>query len=537
MWYTFYCEKENISDKPTQTGRTPVTKTYRHYPPKNNKCNFKKGLSVMSDYRNQDFDENEDFSQNETETGGVYEDIAEEKTDEVYDSEPAVPEESREPYTSAETEPQESADLKGSEDPQENIPDENVSFVNRKSEPSKSVFEEKGAAVLKPAENKKSGAFFKKLAATAAGIAVVGAFVGTGLGMGSYIYKNGGVYAANGSDINLAADGEKSVSPIVYTTNYKSISEVFNSVENAVVNIRMTVNTTNIWNQVYEATGSGSGIIYKVDGDNVYIVTNNHVVDGAKSVSVSVTGEEQLFASLVGKDAENDLAVIKVSKDAFASAGITDVKPAEFVRDDSEEIGETVLAIGNALGRGKTVTMGIVSAKNKNISIDGNNLTVIQTDAAINPGNSGGALINLDGKVIGINTAKTGSQVIEGTGYAIPSYSAVKIFDQIIEKGTVEKPYLGVICFTINDTFRHMYNLDVSGVFVQEITSGSAAEKAGLRATDIITAVNGKQITSQQDLQDTINGLSVGDSIKIDFLRNGREAMSVNAVLENYNEF
>ncbi|MCD8090095.1 MAG: trypsin-like peptidase domain-containing protein, partial [Clostridiales bacterium] len=327
------------------------------------------------------------------------------------------------------------------------------------------------------------------------------------------------------------------VLPIVYTTNFNSISEVFNSIEASVVNISMTVSTTNIWNQTYESTGSGSGIIYKIDGDDVYVATNNHVVDGATSVSVSITGEEQVFATLVGKDAENDLAVIKVSKEALVSAGVSEVKAAQFVSTDQAEIGETVLAIGNALGEGKTVTMGIISAKNKDISVDGNNLTVLQTDAAINPGNSGGALVNLDGQVIGINTAKTGSESIEGMGYAIPSYVAVSVIDQLIENGTVEKPYLGVVCFTITDNFRKMYNIDITGVFVQEVNSGSAAEKAGIRATDIITAVNGTTITSQADLQNIISGLSVGDSITIDFVRNGREAMSTTAVLENYNEF
>ncbi len=402
---------------------------------------------------------------------------------------------------------------------------------------SEVIYEEKSAALLKNEKAPKKHSKLKRFAAFAAGVAVVFCSINTGLSVGSYLYQNGGVAAASGADLSFGSGGSDEVLPIVYTTNFSSISEVFQSVEASVVNISMTVSSTNIWNQTYESTGSGSGIIYKIDGDDVYIVTNNHVVDGATSVSVSITGDEQVFATLVGKDAENDLAVIKVSREALVSSGVSEVKAAEFVSTDSTEIGETVLAIGNALGEGKSVTMGIISAKNKDISVDGNNLTVLQTDAAINPGNSGGALVNLDGQVIGINTAKTGSESIEGMGYAIPSYTAVTIIEQLIESGTVEKPYLGVVCFTITDNFRQMYNIDLTGVFIQEVNSGSAAEKAGLRATDIITAVNGTTITSQADLQDIISGLSVGDSITIDFVRNGREAMSTTAVLENYNEF
>lgn len=395
---------------------------------------------------------------------------------------------------------------------------------------------ERAAAVINEEAKGKKHSLLKRFAAIAAGVAVIGASVGVGSGVGGYFYKNGGVVAASGSDISLGTSSGEEL-PIIYTANFNSVSEVFKSVEASIVNISITVNTTNIWNQTYEATGSGSGIIYKVDGDDVYIATNNHVVDGASSVAISITGEEQIFASLVGKDAENDLAVIKVSKQALVDAGISEVKAVEFVTTDSVEIGETVLAIGNALGTGKSVTMGIISAKNKSISIDGKNLVVLQTDAAINPGNSGGALVNLDGKVIGINTAKTGSTTVEGTGYAIPSYTAVTIIDQLIEKGTVEKPYLGVVCFTITDNFRQMYNIDIVGVFVQEVNSGSAAEKAGIRATDIITEVDGAAVTSQADLQNIIASHSVGDSITISFVRNGREAMQVTAVLENYNEF
>ncbi len=391
-----------------------------------------------------------------------------------------------------------------------------------------------GVVLLTPGKKKKSA---KKLVAILAGAAVIGCSIGIGAGAGSYINRVGGISVTPGSDLSLEyGDNSSETMPIEYTTNFTGIKDIFKEVQGSIVNISMKVSATNMWFETYEATGSGSGIIYKIDGNDVYIVTNNHVVEGANTVSVSVTGEEQVNATLVGRDAQNDLAVIKVSKADLTAAGVTDIKAVEFVKEDTYEIGETVLAIGNALGEGKSITQGILSAKDKNVKIDGKSLTVLQTDAAVNPGNSGGALVNLDAKVIGINTAKIGSTTVEGTGYAIPSYIAVGIVDQIIEKGTVEKPYLGIVCFTITDSFKQMYNIDINGVFIREVEADSAAQKAGLVASDIITAVNGTPIASQEDLSKVIAGAKVGDSLKIDYIRNGQEKKTTTAVLENYNE-
>ncbi len=487
-----------------------------------------KGLDKMSDFENER-DINEEIAENSdalVESGEMF---TEEHSEKPAESGEIVSEENGEAMTE-----EVKADT------------EHTSFAE-KSESGESAFTEfsgqsasqdephAGAVILTPKKHRKKKAS-GKAAAILAGAAVICCSVGFGMGAGGYLNKIGGITATSGSDVSLQYGEGAENTPIEYTTNFTSIKDVFDAVEDSIVNISIKVSTTNMWLETVEATGSGSGIIYKIDGDDVYIVTNNHVVENANTVSVSVTGEEQVNATLVGRDVQNDLAVIKVSKADLNAAGVSDVKAVEFVSEDTAEMGETVLAIGNALGDGKSITQGIISAKNKAVKIDNKNLTVIQTDAAVNPGNSGGALVNLDAKVIGINTAKIGGTVVEGTGYAIPSYIAVGIVNQIISNGTVERPYLGVVCFTITDSFKQMYNLDIDGIFVREVEQGSAAEKAGLIASDIITAANGTPVKSQEELQKIISASKVGDTLKIDYIRNGQEKKTVDVILENYNE-
>lgn len=319
-------------------------------------------------------------------------------------------------------------------------------------------------------------------------------------------------------------------------TSSSDIAALFKQVKDSVVNISITSQQMNFFYQTYETTGSGSGIIYKKDNEKVYIVTNNHVIEGASKVSISITGKETVNATLVGSDAQSDLAVISVLLSDLKAAGISEIKVAEFAKTDNVEIGEYVLAIGNALGEGKTVTRGIISASNKEINIDGKKLTVLQTDAAINPGNSGGALVNSQGKVIGINTAKLSSSAIEGIGYAIPSATALTIIDQLMTTGSVERPYFGIIGTTITDSFKQMYNINFDGVFVTEVEEGYAASEAGLQATDIIVGFNSKQIKSVEELSDAIKTCSIGQNVTIDIIRNGVTKMSLNAKITSANK-
>lgn len=402
--------------------------------------------------------------------------------------------------------------------------------------------QEETPSVAETPKHKTSRSAYKRtIALGLAGTILCGASIGLSLGVGLNVSKN--LFVDGASNFSFANDTDENAtitaSPtdsLNLTPSEDSVATLFNNVKDSVVNISITVQSSNFFNQTYESTGAGSGIIYSQDDEKVYIVTNNHVVEDASSVQISITGSEQVDAKLVGKDATSDLAVISVLKTDLAAAGITSVTPAVFGDSDSMEVGEFVIAIGNALGQGKTATRGIISAVNKTINIDGKELTVLQTDAAINPGNSGGALVNTAGEVIGINTAKYSSSSVEGTGFAIPTSVAKTIIEELMQNGTVDKPYLGIEVYTINEQFKQLYNINYNGVFVTGIESGSSAEKAGLQVSDIITAINNQQITSGEELSDAISKCKSGDTVTLSIIRNGSMPMTVTATLENQNE-
>ncbi len=304
-----------------------------------------------------------------------------------------------------------------------------------------------------------------------------------------------------------------------------SASPIFKNAGDSVVNIS-TQSTHGIF-ITQTSEGSGSGIIYKIEDDLVYIITNNHVIEDAQYVTISVTGEEQISGKLVGTDATSDLAVFSVSKQEMIDAGIENISVAKFANSDDVEVGDFVYPIGNALGEGKTMTQGMISANNKEINIDGNNLTVLQTDAAINPGNSGGALIDSAGLVVGINTAKLASSQIEGIGYAIPSNIATEIADQIIENGYVQRPYFGVAAKTITQSIKDIYGIQYDGVLVSEVEKGSNAEKAGLIPTDIIISFNNKSIKTAEDLSNAIKNAKLNQTFNFEIIRNNSEKLDL----------
>ncbi len=279
--------------------------------------------------------------------------------------------------------------------------------------------------------------------------------------------------------------------------------------------------------QTSSAKASGSGIIISEDG---YILTNNHVVDSASestyyeiseatSVKVTLSGSDtQYDAEIVGKDSQTDLAVIKI-KDT------KDLKltKAEFANSDSVKIGEFAMAVGNPLDLGLTITCGVVSALNREVS-DGEGTTYkcIQTDAAINSGNSGGALVNSKGQVIGINTLKVSSTGVEGIGFAIPINSTTNVVDELINYKKVRRPYIGITGRDLDEDTASKYNL-VQGVYVVEVEEYSAAELAGLKSGDIITAVDDKEIKTMDELNEVKNSHSIGDTIKLKVHRDGSD--------------
>lgn len=274
-------------------------------------------------------------------------------------------------------------------------------------------------------------------------------------------------------------------------------------------------------------SGSGSGVIFKKSDGQAYIVTNNHVIEGASKVEVSLYDGQKAEAEVVGADALTDLAVIKI-EEKFAGAAI------EFGDSTILRPGDQVLAIGNPLGLdlSRTVTQGIISAVDRSISVPTSagewEMNVIQTDAAINPGNSGGALINTEGKVIGINSLKISQNGVEGLGFAIPSKDVVPIVNQLIEKGKVERPYLGVSLADVSqipDMYLESLPDDVqSGTMVTSISPNSAASDAGLKEQDVIVAINEEKVENASDLRRYMyTEMKTGDKAELKIYRDGKQ--------------
>ncbi|MBZ9537145.1 trypsin-like peptidase domain-containing protein [Cytobacillus oceanisediminis] len=273
-------------------------------------------------------------------------------------------------------------------------------------------------------------------------------------------------------------------------------------------------------------SGSGSGIIFKKDDQYAYIVTNNHVIEGANTLEISLYNGEKTEAKLIGADALTDLAVVRI--DAKYATDVINFGDSSTLRP-----GDQVWAIGNPLGLelSRTVTQGIVSAVERSITVNTSagdwEFNVIQTDAAINPGNSGGALINSSGEVIGINSLKIADSGVEGLGFAIPSNDLIPIVNEIIEKGKVERPYLGVGLASLEEVPR-MYLQDLpnevsEGVMVTNIDSNSAAAEAGLKVQDVIVSIDGKKITNSTDLRKYLyTEVKIGDKVELEIYRDGK---------------
>lgn len=298
--------------------------------------------------------------------------------------------------------------------------------------------------------------------------------------------------------------------------------EAINKVSPAIVGVvNFARNTTQ---------GEGSGIVYKKDGKDTYIVTNQHVVDGGDYFEVVFSNGERSEATLVGSDIYTDLAVLKVS-------GIEVEAIAEFGNTEDLKIGQTVIAIGNPLGLdfAGSATSGIVSGTDRVISVDlnGDNyddweMTVLQTDTAINPGNSGGALINLDGKVVGINSMKIATSSVEGMSFSIPTYVAMPIINDLETYGEVRRPQLGVYIqemSMIPDRLKEILNIPTdqkTGVFIYEVFEGGLAEKMGLKAGDIITAVNGEEVEDTMAFRKKLYLMREGDKLELTVIQDGQ---------------
>ena len=304
---------------------------------------------------------------------------------------------------------------------------------------------------------------------------------------------------------------------------------VANKVLPSVVGITVTYSVNSPYYSYYgmsggTSTATGSGVIITNDG---YILTNNHVVASSSSSSyyqvskatkITVTlynDETEYEAKIIGTDEQTDLAVLKIEKDGLTAAELGD--------SSSIKVGEFAMAIGNPLNMPSTVTTGIISATNRTITSDNVKYKVIQTDAAINSGNSGGALINGEGKVIGINTLKLSGSGIEGIGFAIPINDTVSIYKDLIENGKVSRPYIGISGRDVDENTAKRNNLKQAGVYVVNVEEFSAAEKAGIQKGDLIVEFDGTKITTMDELNDQKNKHSIGDEVKIKVYRNDEE--------------
>ena len=276
--------------------------------------------------------------------------------------------------------------------------------------------------------------------------------------------------------------------------------------------------------QTSTASASGSGIIISEDG---YILTNNHIVSTSSSESyyevseatkLTVTlfnDDTEYEAKIIGTDEQTDLAVIKIEK--------TGLSKAEFADSDNIKVGEFAMAVGNPLGMQSSITCGVISAVNREVTdTEGKKYNLIQTDAAINSGNSGGALVNSKGKVIGINTLKLSGTGIEGMGFAIPINSTTDITSQLIQYSKVKRPYIGISGMDLSEETAKKYNL-VVGIYVKSVDDFSAGEKAGIKSGDVIIEADGKKVTKMDELNEIKNSHKIGDEMKIKIKRDNSE--------------
>ncbi|MFP7170585.1 trypsin-like peptidase domain-containing protein [Terribacillus sp. 7520-G] len=335
-----------------------------------------------------------------------------------------------------------------------------------------------------------------------------------------------------GETTKLAADSDRPQNLQDVSVDVQSgITEIVDETAPAVVGVVNLQQGDALFSQEESAAGSGSGVIYKKEGDKAYVVTNHHVVEGATDVDVILHNGAEVSAKLLGSDVFTDLAVLEM--DASRVEQVIDIGTSSTVKT-----GEPVIAIGDPLGFSGSVTQGIISGVNRTVPQDFNGdgradwqADVMQTDAAINPGNSGGALINMAGQLIGINSMKIAESSVEGIGFAIPVDSAVPVMEQLEQNGQVERPYLGVEAYSLNEipASERAEHLGLpgdmeNGVYIWSIEPLSPAENAGLQELDVITELDGQSIADMTSLRKHLyEEKQIGDKMKVTYYRDGEK--------------
>ncbi|MGN0596058.1 MAG: S1C family serine protease [Ruminiclostridium sp.] len=402
-----------------------------------------------------------------------------------------------------------------------------------------------------PVQPKKKGSFKKVLAGVLA-VAIIGGGAGFGGAYlaGSLVNSTNAVsQSADTSAVTTTQPAPADLSSLANTEQKKttdelSASELYKAVEQSIVKVsnyqKVSTTSTSGSGSIYDyffgggygskketepsiqLYGTGSGVIFTTDG---YVITNYHVIQNAAKISVtvtdSVTGAEgvEMEAEVIGSDSSTDLAVLKITRDeAFVAAPIGD--------SSSLEIGQTVCAIGNPSGLDKTITMGIISGLNRHYSsAEGYELSSIQTDTAINPGNSGGGLFDMYGNVVGIVNAKIVSEYTESLGFAITIDEAKPIINDLINFGYVTgRPVLGVTTVQLNEYTAYLYGYSTTGLLITSINEGAPVEKSGLRLGDIITQINGTDVTTVSDVQAIIKSMKAGDTVEATVVRQSEDS-------------
>ena len=385
-------------------------------------------------------------------------------------------------------------------------------------------------------KQKKSTGFAAKLGRAAAIALVFGLIAGTAFQSVVYVSNkflpmNGSAETAIESTETEEKTDSKSATAISTTSNKVSttvtsdVSEISENVLPAIVqvtNVGLTEYQTFFGTMQQETTSAGSGIIISQDDDYIYIATNNHVVAGAETLTITFNDGEAVEGTIKCTDSSCDIARVAVAVADITSDTLSVIKVDTLGDSDSTVVGEAAIVIGNALGYGTSVTTGIVSAKDREVSItdeDGNIVTnsLIQTDAAVNPGNSGGALLNATGEVIGIVSAKLADESVEGMGYAIPISYAWDIIQQMIDNDVVSEldaSYFGIAGKDITAEMSEQYNVPV-GVYVAQVVAGSGADEAGIEVDDVITSFNGRTVTSVNTLNNIMKYLPAGTTVEV----------------------
>lgn len=366
-----------------------------------------------------------------------------------------------------------------------------------------------------------------KFVATALAFGVLASTAFQGSNYLYYKANGGAVTAADKAELNVASAVSSSSDSGSSGTSEGSVSAIAEAAMPSLVAItnKSVQEMQSLFGQpqAYESESSGSGIIIGKTDTELLMVTNNHVVSGAQELSVGFADESVAKATVKGTDADHDIAVIAVNLKDLSEDTLSAIKIIEIGKSSDLQVGQQVVAIGNALGYGQSVTTGIVSALNREVTIENTTNTLIQTDAAINPGNSGGALLNLSGKLVGINSAKYSETSVEGMGYAIPVDDVVDIIENLMNRqvrtekaAEGEQGFLGISGQDVTSEVAQAYDMP-KGVYITAVEAGSAAEQAGLQKGDIITKFDGTSVSALADLKEQISYYKSGEQVEITY--------------------